>query len=116
MRGEYLVKVSRRGVKDYGNQNISAGLVVQPVHQQNERNKAEWEIQGMHKTRFDQITLIVVLDEGQRQMPKRPENRKDQGGIKEIEPAAQTIGPVRVPGQFLNDGRDEEQEPDRKDS
>ena len=41
----------------------------------------------MYPSRFNEITLVIILNEGKRQMLEHPEDSKDQRCVKEIKPA-----------------------------
>ena len=115
MRGEDFVGDVGDGVEEYGNPHVAPGFRVNPVHDEDEHEDADEEVHAVLPAFGDEVRLVVALDGGEWQMPRAPEQRKDDGGGKEVEAAQQGVGAVGVPGEFFDQRGKEEQEPRRKE-
>ncbi len=63
-------------MKNDSNHDISIGFVIQPVHDKNEREQANEKIQRINDACFEQIAVIIILDERQWEVPNAPVQRK----------------------------------------
>ena len=103
-------------VEDRRNPDIAPGLVVEPVHDHHERQDADREVQRIQPPVRYQMALIIVFDKGQRSMPDRPEGPEYQAGCKQVEPAAEAVIAIAMPGEFFQNRGQNQQEPHGKDT
>jgi hypothetical protein len=81
MRHKNLVEKDRSDMKDNGQQNISVGSVIDPVHQNDKRDHTQEEIQRVYPLRSYQIAVIIAFDGRERKMPESPEKGKKKGSF-----------------------------------
>ena len=116
MRGKQFIEQIRGDVEDNRHQNVSVGPVVEPVHQDDKGDDAEREIEAVQKPGGCYLAVVVPLDETQWQVPKRPEDSKQQGCGQLVHSSSQAVRAIGMPGQLLKQRRQKQHYPDREDS
>ena len=63
MGSEYFVEIPGSDMKNYRRHNTPAGFVIQPVHDDHEREETHQEIDTMNPAGFKQVAMVVVVYE-----------------------------------------------------
>ena len=71
-------------MKDNGNENVSVGFIIEPVHQNNKRKDANDEIQAIEPSLTHYIGMVIAFDTRKGKMPYSPVGSKKHGSLKEI--------------------------------
>ena len=61
MGGKDFIEDVGGQVKRYSDEDISAGFVIEPVHQKNKREKAEQKIDAVQRALHHQVAMVVTL-------------------------------------------------------
>ena len=60
--GEYFIEVTGSDVKYHCNQNVPAGFVIQPVHDDDKRENTDQEVRPMNPAGLDDIAMVIIIN------------------------------------------------------
>lgn len=101
VRHEDFVKQVCGDMKNNRHQNIALRFVIQPIHQDHKGDNADRIVCGKQPTRRNQIALIIILDEAERNMPCDPDDSEQDGSTEKAESRLQAVRAIGMPGHLF---------------
>lgn len=102
MGRDYFVEEAGSELEYDCHQDIPARFVIQPVHQQHERDDANHEICAVYPPGLDQIALVIIPHPSQGYVPDGQENAEQQRRHEQAHPAPQAVCTVGMPAEFFH--------------
>ena len=73
-------------MKDNGNEDISVGFIIKPIHQKDKREDTNDEVQTIKPALTHYVCVIITLNSCKGEMPDSPISCKKHGSLEEIHP------------------------------
>ena len=76
MGRKYLIEISSCNMKGNGNEDISVGFIIEPVHQKDKREDTNDEVQTIKPALAHYVCVIITLNSCKGEMPYSPISSK----------------------------------------
>ena len=116
MGRKYLIEISSCNMKGNGNEDISVGFIIKPIHQDDKREDTNDKVQTIKPALTHYVCVIITLNTCKREMPYSPISCKKHRCLEKTHSRAEAVCTIAMPRKLLKYRCKTKEKPYRKDT